>query len=300
MLTGGNGFETGNTYEMLMRLYGDDDDGSGTKAEAEWKEVPRKPRSGGTKSSATGGGSSVGGVGGLPQRGFVEVDISDNKSSKKDSYEHRCMRIPVGSDEGVHGELRPHLEAMRRSLGSRAPPACSANVYWLAIDHEIRKEQTDQLRSVLHVASANEMDAIWRDGERGAKRTKRVSSRDNLEGQAEGLHVGAAFQAVAPPSHASRSKTNGHTHLHGCSRMHADARTYAAMYAMYAMYADMHALVPPSCHACAYVCVCQTGLAFIPSGLPMQSGGIFMIPGLQPGSAVELCPGLLNGALRNT
>ncbi len=54
--------------------------------------------------------------------GVVRIDVDDARGNG------RVAHVSVGSDEGVDGPMRPALERLRASLGSRAPPCSRVSV----------------------------------------------------------------------------------------------------------------------------------------------------------------------------
>lgn len=87
--------------------------GMGAPDTDSWNEVPARNKVPGSSGARVKGGT-VGSADGV-----YTVAIDDNTTKGS-----RTVQIPWGSDAGVTGPLRPHLERIRAELGSSAPPAC--------------------------------------------------------------------------------------------------------------------------------------------------------------------------------
>mmetsp|Transcript_19157 Transcript_19157/g.41371 ORF Transcript_19157/g.41371 Transcript_19157/m.41371 type:complete len:732 (+) Transcript_19157:137-2332(+) len=73
-----------------------------------------------------------------------------------------AVRVEVGSDAGVTGPLRPHLEKLRAGLGAKAPASCKNNVYALCVDPVVQPAVSAVIRDVISSASQQEMDVMYR------------------------------------------------------------------------------------------------------------------------------------------
>jgi hypothetical protein len=85
----------------------------------------------------------------------IALDEKTNPTAKP-------VQIPIGSDLGIEGGMKPTLEKFRQTLGVRAPACSKSNVYWILVWHELAPSESESLVGVLRFASEQELDTLFK------------------------------------------------------------------------------------------------------------------------------------------